>query len=111
MTDTAEANAGKEEEKKAEGGPEPATAAKVENSDSDAESGENERDPDIIKEELMAACRENELEAVETLLQEKGCEVVFEKDGWSPILWAACNGNEDIVRLLVKQGACAPYMN
>ena len=105
MTDTAEA--GKEEEKKADG----AEGAKVAGSDSEAESGEDERDPEVIKEELMTACRENNLEAVEVLLQEKGCEVVFEKEGWSPILWAACNGSEEIVRLLVKQGACAPYMN
>jgi ankyrin repeat protein len=37
--------------------------------------------------------------------------VVFEHEGWSPILWAACNGNEDIVRLLIQKNACAPYMN
>jgi len=62
MTDTAEA--GKEEEKKADG----AEGAKVAGSDSEAESGEDERDPEVIKEELMTACRENNLEAVEVLL-------------------------------------------
>lgn len=36
---------------------------------------------------------------------------LYEKDGWNPLLWAACNGNEDIVRALIKRNACAPYLN
>ena len=27
------------------------------------------------------------------------------------MLWAACNGNETIVRALIKHNACAPYLN
>jgi len=50
----------------------------------------------------LVACRDNDIDAVELLMQERKLEYIFEKDGWSPILWAACNGNEDIVRLLVK---------
>ena len=34
-----------------------------------------------------------------------------EKDGWTPLLYAAMNGNEQIVRLLIKHNACAPYLN
>lgn len=34
-----------------------------------------------------------------------------EKNGWNPLLWAACNGNEDIVRLLIKHDAHRPYMS
>ena len=45
------------------------------------------------------------------MLQEKNIEVVFKHDGWSPILWAACNGNEEICRLLIAKNACAPYLN
>lgn len=34
-----------------------------------------------------------------------------EKDGWNPLLWAACNGNEEIVRLLIKNNAHTSYIN
>jgi ankyrin repeat protein len=27
------------------------------------------------------------------------------------LLWASCNGNEEIVRLLVSKGACDPYIS
>ena len=27
------------------------------------------------------------------------------------MLWAACNGNEEVVRLLVNKGACDPYLS
>ena len=33
-----------------------------------------------------------------------------EKNGWNPLLWAACNGNEEIVRLLIKHDAHRQYM-
>ena len=92
----------KPEEPKAEGAPA---------EESDEESGEDEMDPEELKTEILTACRENNQERVEELLQEKNCDVVFEHDGWSPILWAACNGNEDIVRMLIAKNACAPYMN
>ena len=26
------------------------------------------------------------------------------------MLWAACNGNEEVVRLLIKRNACDPYI-
>lgn len=35
----------------------------------------------------------------------------MEKDGWNPLLWAARNGNEEIVRILIKHGAHSPYLN
>lgn len=41
---------------------------------------------------------------------EAGGNVIFEKDGWNPLLWAACNGNEEIVRILIKRDACSPYL-
>ena len=34
-----------------------------------------------------------------------------EKDGWNPLLWASSNGNEEIVRMLIKHNACVPYLN
>lgn len=96
----------------AEPKPEEAKAADAGGADdSEEESGEDEKDPEQLKIDLLAACRENNQERVVELLAERNCDVVFEHDGWSPILWAACNGNEDIVRKLIQKGACAPYMN
>lgn len=33
------------------------------------------------------------------------------KDGWNAILWAACNGNEQIIRILIQHGAAQQYMS
>ena len=35
---------------------------------------------------------------------------MFHHEKWSPLLWAACNGNEDIVRLLIKYNAHSEYL-
>lgn len=36
---------------------------------------------------------------------------IFKKDDWSPLLWAACNGNESIVRALLKNNAHSEYVH
>jgi ankyrin repeat protein len=41
----------------------------------------------------------------------KQANPAVEKDGWNPLLLAACNGNEDIVRLLLKNNAHTGYIN
>lgn len=53
---------------------------------------------------LMNAVKENDYEgAVEAL--KIGANPNTEENGWNPLLWAACNGNEDIVRILIKNQA------
>jgi len=43
-------------------------------------------------------------------LLEKGYVASTEtKDGWNALLWASCNGDEEMVRLLIKFQAHAPY--
>jgi len=54
---------------------------------------------------LLQACRDNKYEDVMFWL-EKRAVATFEKDGWNPLLWASCNGNEKIVRELIKNHAC-----
>jgi ankyrin repeat protein len=52
----------------------------------------------------MAADRGRE--AVVKLLVEKGAGLDFkDKDGWTPLSWAAFNGHEAVVKLLVEKGA------
>ena len=59
---------------------------------------------------LLQACKENDVVMVKEFLN-KQAVATYEKDGWNPLLWAACNGNEEIVRLLIKQSAQGPYVN
>lgn len=59
---------------------------------------------------LIQAVKDNNLEQVEELLL-KQANPSTEKDGWNPLLWASCNGNEDIVRLLIKNNAHTSYIN
>ena len=40
-----------------------------------------------------------------------GADPTCRKDGWSSLLWAACNGNEDLVRILINKDAGAEYIN
>lgn len=73
--------------------------------------GSEDEDPEeeISEEEkgmnLLQACRDNKYEDVMFWL-EKRAVATFEKDGWNPLLWASCNGNEKIVRELIKNHAC-----
>ena len=57
---------------------------------------------------LMAAVKSGDTELASEMLQ-KQAKVSYEKDGWTPLLWASCNGNEEMVRLLIKNHACEPF--
>lgn len=78
--------------------------------DSDEEENEEETPQEELDKNLLDACRENRVDDV-NLWIEKKANVLFEADGWNPLLWAACNGNEQIVRALIKANAIAPYLN
>ena len=79
------------------------------NSDSDSEKPE-ELSQELKDSNLLAAVKENNYEQVEEMLLKQANPAV-EKDGWNPLLLAACNGNEDIVRLLLKNNAHTGYIN
>lgn len=78
------------------------------------EEGEEQEEEEIsseqLNEDLYKACKENNYDAAFNCLA-KNASPTIEKDGWNPLLWAANNGNESIVRLLIKHNACAPYLN
>jgi len=57
---------------------------------------------------LMTAVKENNYENVTEALK-IGADPCVEENGWNPLLWAACNGNEDIVRILIKNQAHLKY--
>ncbi len=73
----------------------------------------DEEEDTMTKEEatdrLFAAVKSGNVEDAKFIL-EKGFNNATEmKDGWNPLLWASCNGNEELVRLLIKHQAHTPY--
>ena len=58
--------------------------------------------PEQAKEELFKAVKENNVEYARELLEKGATSANVEKDGWNPLLWASCNGFEEMVRLLIK---------
>lgn len=59
----------------------------------------------------MAAAKGNDVDGVVVAL-DKGAKSTFKSpEGWSPLLWAACNGNENMVRILIKRGAGEEYLH
>jgi len=59
---------------------------------------------------LLDAVKANDYDLAEELLN-KQASPTWTKDGWNSLLWAACNGNEDMVRLLIQHNAHSPYIN
>ena len=57
---------------------------------------------------LMEAVHANNFEGAQDAIR-IGADVNCEENGWTPLLWAACNGNVDIVRLLIKNHAHHKY--
>ncbi len=67
----------------------------------DDDDAEEEEEEEVISEEakadfLLTACKDNNIEAAQMWLT-KGANPnpsTTSKDAWTPLLWAACNGNE-----------------
>ena len=56
----------------------------------------------------MEAVKNNDFEGVQEAIK-INADPNVEENGWNPLLWAACNGNQDIVRLLIKNQAHLKY--
>ena len=83
-------------------------AKHVEEPSDDDESEEPIKQEDLDA-EILAAAKANDIEGVNVAL-DKGANPAFKADGWSPLLWASCNGNENMVRILIKRGAGDEYL-
>ena len=75
-------------------------------SGSDDESEEEDPAMRLTQEDkdkmLLTAVKDNQFDAASEAI-DLGADVNCEEaGGWNPILWAACNGNLEIVRLLIK---------
>ena len=79
----------------------------------DLEASQSEQEEEMTQEQrnegLLQAAKENDVEMVEEYINKQAI-ATYEKEGWNPLLWAACNGNEEIVRLLIKANAHTIYI-
>jgi len=79
--------------------------------DEDEYGSEEEHIPQEERDKrLLEAVKNNDVEGATEWLG-KNASPSFEKDGWNALLWASCNGNEEIVRLLIKYNAHSAYAN
>ena len=83
----------------------------IEDEDEGEEEEEEKMTPEQLDEGLLKACKDSNLNDAKSFLESHASPTAIDKEGWNPLLWAACNGSEEIVRLLIKHNACAPYLN
>ena len=70
----------------------------------DEEESEEEIEQSVLDQNLLDAAKINNMEDCETWM-DKGGNPGFEKDQWNAVLWAACNGNEQLIRYFHRRGA------
>ena len=75
----------------------------------DSDEEEEQMSPEEANEKLFEAVKEGDVEFALELLEKNAASPTVEKDNWNPLLWASCNGNEEMVRLLIKFNAHTPY--
>ena len=73
--------------------------------DDESEEEEEEILPEVANNNLLAACREDDVEKAEEWLNKKADANYTSEDGWNSVLWAACNGNDKLIRILHNHGA------
>lgn len=78
--------------------------------DYDDEDEGQKMKPEEMEAKLMEAVKANDNETVEEMIK-MGASVTCERDGWNPLLWASCNGNEEIVKTLIRSNAHTQYVN
>jgi len=64
-----------------------------------------------LNDNLIQACKNNQVDEAAEWISFGANVQATDKNGWSPLIWAANNGNEDIVRLLLKNKAHNVYLN
>ena len=73
--------------------------------DDDEENEEEEISQEDADKGLLEACRTSNMDQILFWLGKKG-NPAYMRQGWNPLLWAACNGNEAVVRVLIQHGGC-----
>ncbi len=73
------------------------------------EEEEEQMDQVTLDTNLIKAAKDNNIENVHFFLSKHATPTAMDEDKWTPLLWAANNGNEEIIRLLLKHNAAVPY--
>jgi hypothetical protein len=71
-----------------------------------------EIDPAVASQNLLRACREDDYETAMEYLEGKEIKVDYEdSEKWTPLSWSSCNGNEKLVKIMLREhNAAAMYM-
>ena len=79
----------------------------------EGEGEEEILDPTVASENLLKAVRDDDEETALEYLANKQINALYEDaDKWTPLMWACCNGNQTLVRLLLKDhNAASPYLD
>ena len=73
-------------------------------SDDDEEESEEEMPQEELDRNLLQACKDSNVEEAEAWLERKA-NPLFTENNWNAVLWAACNGNDKLIRILHRRGA------
>lgn len=71
----------------------------------DGEEAEREK----LNPDLLSACMRNDTEAAIRLIEQMADPCCEDHRQWSPLIWAASHGNEDLTRLLISKNAANMY--
>lgn len=77
--------------------------------DAEDEEAEGEQADGTLDPDLLAACMRNDTEAAKKLIEQGANPCCEDQRQWSPLIWAASHGNEDLTRLLIKHNAAEVY--
>eukprot|EP00357_Protocruzia_adherens_P032550 CAMPEP_0115014392 /NCGR_PEP_ID=MMETSP0216-20121206/26047_1 /TAXON_ID=223996 /ORGANISM="Protocruzia adherens, Strain Boccale" /LENGTH=576 /DNA_ID=CAMNT_0002384115 /DNA_START=26 /DNA_END=1756 /DNA_ORIENTATION=- len=95
----------------------------VDNDDDDDEDDDDEDDEDDVDDEdeeekeedlnpqLIEASKEGDVEKLKFLLGKRTDPTCEDENKWNPLIWAAVNGHEEVVRVLLKNGAGSTYLS
>lgn len=77
----------------------------------DGEDGETDMQQEIEKntQMLLAACIRNDTEAAKHLIEKLADPKTEDHRQWSPMIWAANHGNDELTRLLISKQAAEVY--
>jgi hypothetical protein len=76
--------------------------------------GEEEEEIEVTQEEkdasLLEAAKIGDVKDMKRWVKDGASVTVTAADGWTPLVWAACNGYTDAVQYLLEQGAGQQYV-
>jgi len=76
-----------------------------EGDDEEEEEEEEKYTEEELGNHLITAVKDNNLEDTQFWINKSAPVSAVDKMGWSSLLWACCNGNEELVRLLLRHKA------